>query len=309
MKRVPVKFLMVTGASIMLGSVLISTYMRTWWSFVAFYAVMQSIGIGIVYWVPIICSWEWFPDHKGLISGLIIGAFGFGSFFFSFISTALANPNNLSASVIEGSGNPDKFFPKEVADRVPHMLRICLICWAFLCFIAVSCVTRKPEFRNKPLSKASAKGTVVRSPKDVVTFKEAFTSWRFYHMTLLLFQGMFFGLYMASIYKVGVMGILSDKQLTIAGAIGSVCNGSFRLFWASLQDKIGFRKTYLCLMCVQLVVSCVFWSCCGNVYLYCLAVACSFLCLGGHFSMFPAAAVKIFGIVNGGQILSIMMFA
>ena len=176
MKRVPVKLLMVTGASIMLGSILISTFMKTWWSFVAFYAVTQSIGIGIVYWVPIICAWEWFPDRKGLISGLIIGAFGFGAFFFSFLSTAIANPNNLAAAVIQGSENTDKFFPKEVASRVPYMLRICLSCWAMLCFVAIVGVTRKPEFKSKPLSKASAKGTVARSPSDVVSFKQAFTS-------------------------------------------------------------------------------------------------------------------------------------
>ena len=148
-----------------------SSLCTNWYLFLFFYAVVQPFGGGLTGWPPILCAWEWFPDRKGLISGLIIGAFGFGAFFFSFLSTAIANPNNVSAAVIEGSGNPDKFFPPEVANRVPYMLRICLSCWALLCLVAIVGVTRKPEFRSKPLSKASAKGAVARSPKDIVTFK------------------------------------------------------------------------------------------------------------------------------------------
>ena len=47
----------------------------------------------------------------------------------------------------------------------------------------------------------------------------------------------------------------------------------------------------------------------SNDFLYILCVALSFLCEGGHFSCFPAACVKIFGIQNGGQIFTIMFFA
>jgi len=44
-------------------------------------------------------------------------------------------------------------------------------------------------------------------------------------------------------------------------------------------------------------------------FLYTLCVAVAFTCEGGHFSMFPTAAVKLFGIQNGGQIFTIMFFA
>jgi len=37
-------------------------------------------------------------------------------------------------------------------------------------------------------------------------------------------------------------------------------------------------------------------------------VSLSFLCEGGHFSMFPTVAAKIFGIQYGGQIYTIMFF-
>ena len=91
--------------------------MKTWWTFFIFYGMLFPIGIGMVYWTPIICAWEWFPERKGLISGLIIGAFGFGAFLFGFYSTSIANPEN--AKTEHFIGTKDKLFPKYVADRVP----------------------------------------------------------------------------------------------------------------------------------------------------------------------------------------------
>jgi len=54
--------------------------------FTIFYAGMMPISWGLLYSVPVILSWEWFPERKGLISGLIIGAHGFASFISSFIA-------------------------------------------------------------------------------------------------------------------------------------------------------------------------------------------------------------------------------
>jgi len=42
--------------------------------------------------------------------------------------------------------------------------------------------------------------------------------------------------------------------------------------------------------------------------MYTFVLAASFFCLGGHYSTFPAAAVKIFGIENGGQIYTMMTY-
>ena len=38
-------------------------------------------------------------------------------------------------------------------------------------------------------------------------------------------------------------------------------------------------------------------------------VACSFLCEGGHFSMFPTVSARVFGIRSGGLIGAFVMFA
>lgn len=80
--------------------------------------------------------------------------------------------------------------------------------------------------------------------------KEGLTSKEFWHLGLMLLNGMFFGLFMASVYKEVALNSLSDHTLTLAGALGSVCNGSSRIIWATLQDKYGFRKMYFILLCI-----------------------------------------------------------
>jgi len=60
---------------------------------------LYAVGIGIAYWPPVICAWEWFPERKGLISGLIIGSYGLGAFFYNFITSAIVNPNNILPSI------------------------------------------------------------------------------------------------------------------------------------------------------------------------------------------------------------------
>lgn len=70
----------------------------------------------------------------------------------------------------------------------------------------------------------------------ILHVKDALGSIRFWHHSIMLFNGVFFGVYVASVYKdVGLnKGSILDKDLTIAGAIGSFFNGSSRIFWASI---------------------------------------------------------------------------
>lgn len=121
----------------MLGSMLAASHCTRWTSFLFFYAVCFPFGIGINYYVPIVCGWEWFPERKGLVSGLIIGGFGFGAFFFGFITSALANPDDKKPL-------QSKYFDRDVADRVPHMMRVCVTIWAILSLLAITMVNRKP---------------------------------------------------------------------------------------------------------------------------------------------------------------------
>jgi OFA family oxalate/formate antiporter-like MFS transporter len=88
------KILMLIGSIVFVSSVYIASLMTKWVYFVFFYGVCFQIGIGLCYWTPILCGYEWYPKRKGMVSGIIIGAFGFGAFIFGFLTTHIVNPNN-----------------------------------------------------------------------------------------------------------------------------------------------------------------------------------------------------------------------
>ena len=119
----------------MLSAILISSYQTNWVVYLFLYACLYPIGIGICYFVPLVCGWEYYPKRKGFVSGLIMCGFGMGAFAFGFISTAIANPNN------EKPGD-DKYFPRDVADNVPKMFQICVALWAVLCVISILTISR-----------------------------------------------------------------------------------------------------------------------------------------------------------------------
>lgn len=146
-KRWNPKLIIGIGLTIMSASILIASYCQTWWTFVLVYSIGYPAGIGIVYWVPIMCGWEWFPNNKGLVSGSVVAGYGFGAFIFGFITTAIANPNDLKVEVpIHGPETTDKLFPFTVGEKVPEMYRICLIIWVCLGLTAVFGVSRNPDF-------------------------------------------------------------------------------------------------------------------------------------------------------------------
>lgn len=125
----------------------------------------------------------------------------------------------------------------------------------------------------------------------------------------MFYLGLFYPLYIASVYKPIAQNILHDSVLTFAGALGSVCNGCSRIFWAWLSDKYGFRKVYAFLLLIELVTAATVWYARKSAFLYPICIAASFFCEGGHFSLFSAAAANIFGLKSGGLIFTVVFSA
>ena len=226
----------------MIGSMLAASYCTRWESFMFFYAICFPFGIGIAYYTPIICGWEFFPKNKGLISGIIIGGFGFGAFIFGFVTTALVNPND------EKPDKETKYFSRDVADKAPGMLRFCIAIWAGLCVLAIATVSRSPAHTKKADRNSIIDNHIQRQTGDSTrktdksvnaddeefTLLDAMKTRQFWHMFFMLLLGMFYPLYIASAYKFLAQDTLKDHVLTVAGSIGSVFNGSSRIFWATL---------------------------------------------------------------------------
>ena len=135
------------GFTSLLG-LFLASYCKDLKTFLIFYCAFNGLGTGSCYMIPIICGWEWYPKRKGLITGITLGGFGFGSFIFAFVSTYLVNPENKKPQIYDAK-NKVTYFDATVADRVPQMLRILVIIWCFFVLVGICTVKRKPRTKTQ----------------------------------------------------------------------------------------------------------------------------------------------------------------
>ena len=61
---------------------------RLWWLYIS-YGLMSGIGLGFGYIVPVAVLVKWFPDRRGLITGVAVGGFGAGALVTAPVATRL----------------------------------------------------------------------------------------------------------------------------------------------------------------------------------------------------------------------------
>ena len=127
-----------------LSGVFVASFVKSLVPFMVLYCMLNGIGCGMCYLVPLICAWEWFPEKKGMMTGFIVGGYGFASFIFTFLSTKLVNPNNLKPEIYDEE-NDVTYFGDEVADRVPLMIRTLVAVWTVFVLLAICLISRKPR--------------------------------------------------------------------------------------------------------------------------------------------------------------------
>ena len=105
--------------------------------------MLNGVGTGMSYLVPLICAWEWFPEKKGRMTGIILGGYGFSSFIFAYLSSKLVNPDDLKPEIYDATNNVT-YFGDEVADRVPFMIRTLAGIWTIFLLTSICLISRKP---------------------------------------------------------------------------------------------------------------------------------------------------------------------
>lgn len=269
MKKLPLWATCGIGGSISIFGVLLSSLVKKYVAFLCFYPTFFGFGIGIGYMAPIIAGWEHFPDRKGMVSGLTILGFGFGSFIFGFVSLAIANPNNEEADLDTEGGSI--FSPnRPEADKAPVMLQVNCAIWFCLMMIALPFLKRRKQIQPASQDAVNEQPEVEGEQQEVQveqqreeqvapapikidpTFKEILRDIRTYQIWGLIICSSLYPLYIASNFKsYGETGIDDDQFITIVGAVGAVFNGLSRGIWSTIQDKVGFKWVYFILLCVQ----------------------------------------------------------
>src|SRR4051812_5370072 len=61
---------------------------KLWWLYIS-YGVIGGAGLGLAYIVPVAVLVKWFPDRRGLITGIAVGGFGAGALITAPLATHL----------------------------------------------------------------------------------------------------------------------------------------------------------------------------------------------------------------------------
>lgn len=249
------------------------------------YGVIAGIGNGLGYITPIAVLVRWFPDKKGLITGLAVMGFGFGSALIGqIVPFLLPNVGITSTFYILG-----------------------LIFLAIL-LLAARNLSNPPEGWTPPVIASTKMATTSAIPS--VELKTAFSMYQFYILWLVLFINVTAGIALISNLSPmaqGQIGITAVLAGTIV-FISSIFNGLGRLFWASLSDKIGRKNTFSVILISQIPVF-ILLPQINNFWCFTIASCYILFCYGGGFATMPCFATDTFGPKNIGNIYGKILLA
>jgi len=233
------------------------------------YGILGGIGMGMVYTTTIAVCQKWFPDHRGLVTGLIVSALGAGTVVFS----------KVAESVIPMIGVLQTF----------ALIGAVFIVVCFLCSFFV----KNPPENFKPA------GWNPPAPKDGVIHQnfmpgEALRTPQLYLVALGFMFATFAGSMVIPMAKVfGLSNGLSESAAALGVLIIGGCNSLGRLAWGYISDKLG-RKNTLVLLLVLAAASILALSVVPSSAILIVFSLVGFS-YGGFLGVFPALTADFFG--------------
>lgn len=236
------------------------------------YGILGGLGLGAGYITPVSTIIKWFPDKRGLATGLAIMGFGFASL--------LTSP--IAQYLISHQGLVETFY---ILGTV-----------YFLVMITVS------QFIKRPTSDEScelASRVVDVKKADLtsgMTANEALKTYHFYVLWIVFFINIACGLGLISVIAPmaqDMAGMSAQQAAVVVGLMG-IFNGFGRLLWAGLSDYIGRPITFIVLFSVNIAMSLVLMFLHIPI-LFITAMAILMTCYGAGFSLIPPYLSDVFG--------------
>ncbi len=252
---------------------------KLWWLYLS-YGVIGGIGLGFSYIVPVAVLVKWFPDRRGLITGIAVGGFGAGALVTAPVATRL----------IQSVGVLSTFAYLGVA-----FLIVTVVSGYFM---------QNPPEGWKPEGWApTASQASQRSSRDY-TLGEALRTWQWWALWLLLFLNTSAGISVISQESPLFQELARVSAAVAAGMVGiaSIGNAS----WAS--DSITRRATFAVMFVAQVVLFWIYPSISSAAVLTVVTFV-VLMCYGGGFGTMPAFAADYFGSKNVGPIYGLMLTA
>lgn len=272
------------GAGFLLVGALLASQLRDesqkwlWW---LSYGVLFGAGIGLAYVCPIAALTKWFPDIKGLITGIAVAGFGGGAAYFSPSVTRYL-------STEAGGHSLSQFF-------ITHAI----VCGAVVA-IGALLLCNPPAGWASPAKPGAA---AAKPPAADVEWQQMTRTPLFY-----LLWAMFMGSAMAGLMTIGVVKAavndapaINETQAALAVSVLSMLNAIGRVFWGGVSDRIGRRASMTVMFGLQTVAMFLVTGALdagpATAFVIMGLIGLNF---GGNFALFPSATADAFGTRNMG---------
>jgi len=254
--------------------------------------LVGGAGIGFAYVVPIAVGMRWFPDKKGMITGLAVAGFGFGAMLWVKLAGAWGH-------LIADLGLSTTFMIYGVA---------------FTVMVIIGALWMK--FPAEGWVPAGFKGVAFKRSGGTCeewefSCQEMFRTPQFYLIFLTFVFSAGAGLMSIGLMKLYPMEALQATGLSTAEASAiagtamavffSLANGVGRIVWGILSDKIGRRRSVATMTFIQAAILFLFTSMAGNEYLLYFGAMLIGFNFGGNFALFPTLTADVFGNDKIGQ--------
>jgi OFA family oxalate/formate antiporter-like MFS transporter len=229
---------------------------------------------------------KWFPDSRGLMTGIAVGGFGAGGVITAPVATHLI--------------------------RTVGVLRTFAYLGIAFLIVTVGCgfFMRNPPEGWKPAGwTPTVSQALHRSARDY-SLGEALKTWQWWALWLLLFLNTSAGISVISQESPLFQELLGVTAVIAAGMVGiaSIGNALGRVFWAWASDSITRRGAFLAIFLAQVLLFWIFPSV-HSVWLLTGVAFLVLMCYGGGFGTMPAFAADYFGSKNVGPIYGLMLTA
>lgn len=245
-----------------------SSFTHTPLSLYIFYGLFGGIATGLSYIPSVSCGIKWYPHIKGLITGIIIFGFGFGSAILSPLMTRLIQTIGWRSALLYGG-----------------------IAFGTLIVICA-------QFLKEPEPDANTSSTHTGSDDTSLTHQEMLKTSTFWVLFVTYFIAM-----IAGMMTIGhVVAFASDRGLSaMQGALAltvlSIFNGLGRILAGHLSDRFGGKTILILLFFIISGGMFVFASAQHEVMFFAIAALIG-LCFGGFLAVYPPLTANYFGTEN-----------
>jgi MFS transporter, OFA family, oxalate/formate antiporter len=294
------RFVATVGAILFGVGTVIAGYADQMGSIVLLYlgfGLIAGLGNGFGYVTPIATLIRWFPDKRGLVTGLAVMGFGLGAFFIG-----------------------------QIAPLMIIAMGVAKTWYIFGAVFFVLCLGAAQMYKNPPkgwLPKGFTPAKGAASAAESFTAPEAHKKVQWWMLWAMLFLNVSAGLGLISQLSPMAQEVLKKTMtetdpvklaaaLAVAGgsilAIASIFNGLGRLFWAWISDAIGRKTVFMIMFATQAVLYILLPKVGGSVLF--TVIACYLLaCYGGGFATMPAFCADCFGPAYIGRVYGFMLTA